>query len=100
MFNLDAYRDDVEYAVFDDFDRQMRGFDFKMWMGGQLRFNCSDKYHRKRIIHWGKPSIYIHNKNPLEDRYLDNNSKAWLRGNCVIVEVTSALYQFDKPIPQ
>ena len=93
MFNMDAFRDDCEYAIFDDLPRGLRDMDFKFWLGGQLYFNVTDKYKHKRFLKWGRPAVYISNNNPLKDRYLSKSDKDWLEGNAVIVEVTAPLFK-------
>lgn len=87
-FNLAAHSEEATYAVFDDLKEGLKtnGFDYKAWLGGQHQFNCSDKYTKKRVIKWGKPSIYISNDDPLLTLRSDVNTD-WIQNNCVIVYI-------------
>ncbi|QMS79232.1 REP [Eucalyptus urophylla associated virus] len=89
-FNLACHTDDAEYAIFDDLKDGMRtkGFDYKCWLGGQHQFNCTDKYTKKRVISWGKPSIFITNDDPMMQAGVDFD---WLRENVTIVHVEHRL---------
>lgn len=91
-FNLNVLKSDVEYAVFDDIRKGLPGIDFKAWLGGQHEFTTSDKYRAKKKVIWGKPSIFLSNKNPLEAKGLDDNDRDWIRGNCDIVEISAPIY--------
>jgi len=91
LFNLDTLDEDeadCEYAVFDD---MQGGFEFfhsyKFWLGCQMEFTATDKYRHKRRVKWGKPSIYCCNEDPLAGGV----DQDWLRGNCLIVNVTQEL---------
>lgn len=94
-FNLDAFDDGCTYAVFEDLPGGLKDLEYRMWLGGQLQFNVSDKYHKKRVIRWGKPSIYTSNYNPLEGKRMNPTDRKWLEANCVIVEVTKPLWKVD-----
>ena len=61
---------------------------YKFWLGAQRSFYATDKYKGKKLIFWGRPSIYIANQNPLCDEGVDHD---WLLGNCEFVEVTTSL---------
>lgn len=83
LFCLDEPIEDVEYAVFDDMQGGLEYFHaYKFWLGAQKQFYATDKYKGKQLINWGRPSIYIANNNPLEDKGADIE---WLQGNCEIV---------------
>ncbi|ANN22659.1 replication initiation associated protein [Gemycircularvirus HV-GcV2] len=89
LFSLDESLEDVDYAVFDDMQGGLKFFHaYKFWLGAQSQFWATDKYKGKRLIHWGKPSIYIANGNPLTDEGVDHD---WLLGNCDFVEITTSL---------
>lgn len=94
LFCLDESLDDVEYAVFDDMQGGFGYFHaFKFWLGAQSQFYATDKYKGKKLINWGRPSIYIANECPLADpAFKDRPGDIdWLMGNCDIVEVTESL---------
>nr|QBX89245.1 replication associated protein [Apis mellifera genomovirus 1] len=89
LFSLDEDVSDVDYAVFDDMQGGIKFFhSYKFWLGAQSQFYATDKYKGKRLIDWGKPSIYISNNNPLEDEGVDHD---WMLGNCDFVEITESL---------
>lgn len=80
--------DNVDYVIFDDIEWDepvLKGSGYKAWLGGQPDFTCTDKYAKKVTIDWGKPSIYLTNKNPFQD--LHPRDVAWLEENCFIVDV-------------
>jgi len=85
QFNLDALSDTAEYAVFDDIQG---GFEFfpayKGWLGAQKEFTVTDKYRKKKTVHWGKPSIMLMNDDPCTCKGVDY---AWLKLNCFIIHV-------------
>ena len=94
LFSLDEPLKDVEYAVFDDMQGGFGYFhSFKFWLGCQSQFYATDKYKGKTLIHWGRPSIYICNDNPLADPAFANRPGDidWLTGNCEIVEINESL---------
>lgn len=86
MFMLEGFSEKVEFALFDDI---MGGFkeiqNFKYWFGCQQEFVTTDKYMKKQKIRWGKPSIYLANKNPVHT--LDEEDRKWVEGNCRIINV-------------
>lgn len=89
LFSLDESLEDVDYAIFDDMQGGLKFFHaYKFWLGCQEQFWATDKYKGKKLIHWGRPSIYIANSNPLCDEGVDIE---WLMGNCLFVEVESSL---------
>ena len=89
LFSLDESLEDVEYAVFDDMQGGLEFFhSYKFWLGCQEQFYATDKYRGKKLIKWGRPAIYLANRNPLEDK---NADVAWLLGNCEIIEITQSL---------
>lgn len=85
LFSLDEPIDDVDYAVFDDMQGGLEFFhSYKFWLGNQKQFYATDKYKSKKLVHWGKPAIYLSNSDPREDKGCDI---AWLEANCVIVHI-------------
>lgn len=89
LFCLDESLDDVGYAVFDDMQGGLKFFHaYKFWLGCQASFYATDKYKGKKLIKWGRPSIYISNQNPLLDEGVDHD---WLIGNCDFIEIEESL---------
>lgn len=89
LFSIDEPIDDVDYAIFDDMQGGLKFFhSYKFWLGCQKQFYVTDKYKGKKLIDWGKPSIYLANQNPLADDGVDYD---WLVGNCDIVELRTSL---------
>lgn len=78
----------VEYAVFDDISWKnpcFKGEGFKAWLGGNERFDVSDKMEKKFTMEWGKPCIILTNKDPFA--WLDDDDTKWLNRNCVSVRL-------------
>uniref|UniRef100_A0A8E7L4S3 Replication-associated protein n=1 Tax=Lorikeet Genomoviridae sp. TaxID=2814971 RepID=A0A8E7L4S3_9VIRU len=91
LFCLDESVDDVDYAIFDDMQGGLSFFHaYKFWLGCQSQFYATDKYKGKKLIHWGRPSIYIANTNPFGDNGVDVD---WLEGNCDIVMVDEPIFR-------
>lgn len=89
LFSLDESVEDVDYAIFDDMQGGLKFFHaYKFWLGAQHEFWATDKYKGKKLIKWGRPSIYISNDNPMTNEGADYD---WIVGNCDIVEITSSL---------
>lgn len=89
LFCMDEALDGVEYAVFDDMQGGLKFFhSYKFWLGCQAQFYVTDKYKGKKLVNWGRPSIYVSNQNPLCDEGVDHD---WLIGNCDFIEVTESL---------
>jgi len=88
LFNLDELDESADYAVFDDLGEFKYFPSYKSWMGSQKEFNCTDKYRSKVLVHWGKPSVWVGNYNPLEDPDVD---KPWWKDNVVTVHVDSVI---------
>jgi len=89
LFSLDEPIDDVEYAIFDDINGGLKFFpNYKSWLGCQAQFYATDKYKGKKLIHWGKPSIWISNEDP---RTNDGVDIAWLEGNCQFINLSRSI---------
>lgn len=92
QFNMDGFREDVKYAVFDDFG----GFKFfpmwKCWLGAQKEFAMTDKYRKKMTLKWGKACIWL--CNPEDDPRVDLNAsqKEWFDINVKTVYLFKKLY--------
>lgn len=81
----------MEYAVFDDMQGGLEYFHgYKFWLGGQRQFYATDKYKGKRLIEWGRPSIWLSNHDPRGDKGADID---WLEGNCTFVPLCSAIFR-------
>lgn len=90
LFCLDEDTDDVDYAVFDDIQGGLEFFhSYKFWLGCQSEFYATDKYKGKKLIQWGKPSIYCSNGDPRMDK---NADVEWLEGNCVFVWIDDVIF--------
>nr|QJB18720.1 MAG: replication-associated protein [Genomoviridae sp.] len=89
LYSLDEDLEDVDYAIFDDMQGGLKFFhSYKFWLGAQKQFYATDKYKGKRLINWGRPSIYLSNQNPLCDEGVDHD---WLLANCIFVELTESI---------
>lgn len=83
---------DVDYAVFDDMQLKFVP-QYKNWLGCQKQFQVKQLYKDPEIIDWGKPCIWLSNDDPRHEAHLTENDIKWLEGNCVFVEVTSAIFR-------
>nr|QVW56518.2 MAG: replication-associated protein [Gemykibivirus] len=91
LFSLDESVKDVDYAVFDDMQGGLDFFhSYKFWLGCQYQFYATDKYKGKKLVTWGRPSIYLCNYDPRQDKLADVN---WLEGNCVFIYVGEKLFK-------
>jgi hypothetical protein len=60
----------------------------------------TDKYCKKHTItNWGKPCIWLNNKNPLKDTP-HQWKKDWLEANCVFINLEHRLYLPSPIIPE
>lgn len=77
--------------MFDDIQGGLEFFHgYKFWLGCQKQFYATDKYKGKRLIHWGKPSIWLSNNDPREDKGVD---VGWLEGNCDFIPVDLPIFE-------
>lgn len=83
MIDMETFDEEAEYIIFDDFEWEYFP-NKKGWWGAQQEFTITDKYRRKRTIRWGKPMIWLGNKELILDE--------WCRDNCIVVKVHSPLY--------
>jgi len=89
LFSLDENLDGVQYAVFDDINGGIQFFpQYKWWLGHQHQFYATDKYKGKRLIHWGKPAIWVSNNDPREEHGADRD---WLNANVKFVYIDTPL---------
>lgn len=97
LFCLDESTVNVEYAVFDDMQGGLEFFHgYKFWLGCQSQFYATDKYKGKKLIDWGKPSIWLSNQDPREDKGADVD---WLNGNCVFVRLLAPIFRANSNGP-
>lgn len=83
-----AIRDmpDAEYAIFDDMRGGIKFFQsWKEWFGAQMVVTVKKLYRDPVQITWGKPCIWIANRDPRLD--MDHDDVDWMEGNCVFIEV-------------
>lgn len=86
MFDLSLFRNDVSYAVFDDFAWDAFVKFHKCWLGCQREFTLTDKYRRKQTVLWGKPSIFLCNDDNVPP------SSDWILANCLYVRLDGPLF--------
>lgn len=90
MFNLDDFKCDGEYAIFDDFKLESI-ITYKGWFGGQKEFTVTDKYRHKKTIKWGKPSIFLCNPDR-KPHFVDSISQSWWDSNVLTVFINTTLF--------
>jgi len=85
---------DHEYAVFDDIAGGIKFFpQFKQWLGGMHQFQIKQLYRDPKLITWGKPSIWLGNRDPRGD-LVDETDIEWMDANCIFVNVTNKFVYF------
>lgn len=89
MFNLDDWNPMADYLVIDDIEWKYVPAK-KALLGAQAQFTMTDKYRKKVTLTWGKPCIYLCNKDM--DVYNSCEEAMWLRDNCVYVILHNKLY--------
>jgi len=95
LFNLEDFSESADYAVFDDISG---GFGFcpsyKQWMGGQFQFTVTDKYKHKVTVKWGKPTIWLCNRDPRLEWYKPGSAPdfTWMEDNCDFVEILLPIF--------
>lgn len=88
LFNADKCDESADYAIFDDLVGGFKFFpNYKAWLGCQHEFEVTDKYKKKKTMHWGKPSIMLMNESP----FSHDMDHVWVMGNCDIIEVTEEI---------
>lgn len=91
QFSLEEPTDDVDYAIFDDMQGGITFWkSYKCWLGQQTQFYATDKYKGKKLIHWGRPTIYLANSDPRMDKECDYE---WLEGNCIFVSIDRPIFR-------
>ena len=90
LFSLGEPITGARYAVFDDIQGGLEFFHgYKFWLGAQKQFYATDKYKGKQLVHWGRPSIYVSNTDPRNDKGADIQ---WLEGNCIFLYIGEAIF--------
>lgn len=86
-YNLDEWDSAAEYLIFDDipWDRVPVK---KAFFGAQKQFVMTDKYKRKKTVHWGKPCIYLCNPEDEPNEIWTD----WYQQNIVYVKIENKLY--------
>lgn len=83
-----------QYAVFDDIAGGIRYFPgFKQWLGGMQQFQVKQLYRDPVLINWGKPCIWLANRDPRED-ITESTDLDWLNANCIFVHVAIPFVTF------
>jgi len=66
--------------------------DKKQLFGAQKEFVLSDKYRRKRRLKWGKPVIYLFNRDADPWNNLSLVEREWYEPNVSRIYLTNKLY--------
>nr|UBJ26195.1 replication-associated protein [Red panda feces-associated genomovirus] len=83
-----------EYAVFDDMQGGIKFFHgWKQWLGSMHQFQVKQLYRDPVIITWGKPSIWLSNKDPRED-LTEQSDIDWMEVNCTFVYIAMPFVTF------
>jgi len=101
MFNLNEWDEEANYLVLDDCSFIRLGEKRKSLWGAQEHIVLDDKYHRKRTVKWGKPLIWLCQREQdfrwvMDQRgntYLNNDELEWYVNNTVIVELERPLFR-------
>jgi len=98
---------EADYAIFDDIRGGITFFpSYKKWFGAQQYVTVKCLYRDPVLVKWGKPTIWLSNKDPREDivesRHIGGEPKFhkgwgqedidWLNKNCIFVEVNSPIF--------
>jgi len=83
-----------QYAVFDDIAGGIKFFPgYKQWLGGMQQFQVKQLYRDPTLITWGKPCIWLANRDPRED-INESTDIEWLEANCIFVFVENPFITF------
>lgn len=88
---MDESLEDVSYAVFDDIGGIKYLPSYKFWLGHQQQFYVTDKYKGKKLVDWGKPSIWCSNTDPREEHGIRSDEVEWLNANCEFILVDAPI---------
>lgn len=80
----------AEYAVFDDMQGGIKFFHgWKNWLGCQSNFQVKVMYKDPQLIEWGRPSIWVANRDPRDEMRDDvrftQGDIDWLEANCTFI---------------
>lgn len=90
MFNLDDWNHAGRYLVIDDIEWKYFPAR-KALLGAQSTFTMTDKYRKKVTLAWGKPCIYLCNKDM--DVFNSCDEYEWLKDNCVYYNLQGKLFE-------
>nr|QHB15163.1 replicase [Insect-associated mastrevirus 1] len=90
-FILDTFDESAQYLVLDDIEWSYVPAK-KQLFGGQKEFVLSDKYRRKRRLKWGKPVIYLFNRDADPWNDLSAMEREWYEPNVSREYITNKLY--------
>lgn len=91
--------DDVTYGVFDDFGGLKFLPAYKFWLGHQQQFYVTDKYKGKKLVEWGKPSIWLNNQDPREETGIRDDEVEWLNANCDFIYLDAPIAHANNSDP-
>ncbi|AXB22612.1 replication associated protein [Lynx canadensis faeces associated genomovirus CL3 128] len=88
--------DDAQYAIFDDWKGGMKALPgYKDWFGCQWQISVRKLHHDARLITWGRPIIWLCNKDPrLMHIATDDVDWEWMDENVMFVEIVRPLVTF------
>lgn len=90
-FNLDDWDADAKYIIFDDLPWE-RVPAKKAFFGAQRQFTLTDKYRRKITVHWGKPLIFLCNRDSNFLYSLPEEERQWFFSNSHCVTLNKPLF--------
>lgn len=80
--------ENVEFVIWDDVpwsNPALKKEGYKAWLGAQRAFELDDKYDRKVSIEWGKPCVFLTNRNPYWR--LGSDDRDFLERNCILISL-------------
>lgn len=96
LFNLDDFSESgAQYAIFDDISGGFGFFpSYKQWLGGQFQFTVTDKYKHKVTVKWGRPAVWICNRDPRTEwvKPGTNIDFPWMEDNCLFYELQETIF--------
>ena len=95
LLELDG-EEEPQYIVLNDIEID-KFMSLREFFGAQKEFNITNKYMKKIHLLWGKPCIWLNNKDPMITTV---HNWDWIMGNMVIVHITEPLFMAPPPPPQ
>lgn len=93
-FDLGIWDDEADYIIFDDMD--WKWFPYKkQFIGAQRQFVVTDKYRKKKTIHWGKPCICIWNPDNDPWPFFSAREEMWYKENTIKVHLSECLFDAE-----